>query len=569
MNRKRNILILALISVVILSGRDVKADFVFGEPENLGPVINSAMYDSSAMISPDGLSIYFARQADWSEIPEVWMATRATKDAQWDTPVSLGMWGDNCSFFEAIEILPGITTADGLEIYFGDELSGGYGSFDLWGITRESTNADWSPPINLGPVVNGPSQDIAPSISPDGLELYFSGYGSTLARPGGSGGADLWVTKRATREDPWTEPVNLGPTVNSPLQDARVCISADGLVLLFDSQRTGGHGSADLYMIRRASISAPWGEPVNLGPIINSPAFDECAYMSADGSTLFFDSARTGGYGGHDIWQVSVKPVVDFNGDDIVDATDICIMVDNWGTDEPLCDIGPMPWGDGIVDVQDLRVLAEHLFEDYRLIAHWKLDETEGDIAYDSISSNDGTCHGEPVWQPAGGKIDGALQFDGADDYISTPFILNPAEGPVSVFAWIKGGGPGQVIICQTGGSQVGIRWLWADPSYGRLLTWLMHPPFDPLVSESVITDGQWHHVGLVYDYYGLHRSLYVDGIEVAKDTTIVGGESSEGDLYFGAGKDLNPGSFFSGLIDDVQIYNEALSPEEVAALAH
>ena len=59
-----------------------------------------------------------------------------------------------------------------------------------------------------------------------------------------------------------------------------------------------------------------------------------------------------------------IRSVVDLNGDGIVDALDMCIIVDHWGTDEPLCDIGPMPWGDGIVDVQDLIVLAEHLFEE-------------------------------------------------------------------------------------------------------------------------------------------------------------------------------------------------------------
>jgi len=56
--------------------------------------------------------------------------------------------------------------------------------------------------------------------------------------------------------------------------------------------------------------------------------------------------------------------VADLNRDGIVDSADMRIMVDHWGTDEPLCDIGPMPWGDGIVDVQDLIVLAEHLFEE-------------------------------------------------------------------------------------------------------------------------------------------------------------------------------------------------------------
>jgi hypothetical protein len=56
--------------------------------------------------------------------------------------------------------------------------------------------------------------------------------------------------------------------------------------------------------------------------------------------------------------------VADLNRDGIVDSADMRIMVDHWGQDEPLCDIGPMPWGDGIVDIQDLIVLAENLFEE-------------------------------------------------------------------------------------------------------------------------------------------------------------------------------------------------------------
>ena len=87
--------------------------------------------------------------------------------------------------------------------------------------------------------------------------------------------------------------------------------------------------------------------------------------LAPDGSLLYFYSTRPGGYGGWDIWQAPIIPVVDLNGDGIVDAADMCIMVDHWGEDYPLCDIGPMPWGDGIVDVQDLIILAEHLFEKF------------------------------------------------------------------------------------------------------------------------------------------------------------------------------------------------------------
>ncbi|MHA1939676.1 MAG: hypothetical protein ACW97O_15835 [Candidatus Thorarchaeota archaeon] len=87
--------------------------------------------------------------------------------------------------------------------------------------------------------------------------------------------------------------------------------------------------------------------------------------ISADGRTLHFESGNyRRGYGGLDLWQAPIIPIVDFNGDGIVDAADMCIMVDHWGSDEQLCDIGPMPWSDGVVDVQDLIVLAEHLFEE-------------------------------------------------------------------------------------------------------------------------------------------------------------------------------------------------------------
>jgi inhibitor of cysteine peptidase len=74
---------------------------------------------------------------------------------------------------------------------------------------------------------------------------------------------------------------------------------------------------------------------------------------------------------------VSIAPVVDFNGDAFVDKADVCIMVDHWGTDNRLCDIGPMPWGDGVVDVQDLVVVAEHLFEAFPPVEPIEVNEND------------------------------------------------------------------------------------------------------------------------------------------------------------------------------------------------
>jgi len=78
------------------------------------------------------------------------------------------------------------------------------------------------------------------------------------------------------------------------------------------------------------------------------------------------------------------------------------------------------------------------------------------------------------------------------------------------------------------------------------------------LYSETVITDGQWHRIGLVLD--GSHRTLYVDGVAVAEDTQ-PGLESSQMGLYIGVGKNYDAGTFFSGLIDDIRIYNRAVNP--------
>ena len=269
---------------------------------------------------------------------------------------------------------------------------------------------------------------------------------------------------------------------------------------------------------------------------------------------------------------IEVVSPFDLNRDGIIDGADIGELVKHWHADESLYDIAPEPFGDGIVDVQDLILLSEHLFEDYRMVAHWKLDASEGDIAHGSVGEKDGTLNGEPIWQPAEGKIDGALQFDGINDYVNTDFALNPVNGPFSVFAWIKGGAPGQVIVSQkdtTAGRITipGSTWLGTDSSNGKLITTLMELPHGPLESEFIVTDGQWHHVGLVYDLDGLQRHLYADGVEVAGDTDMVDPVASKGGLYFGTGKDLDVDSFFSGFIDDIHIYPFALNAEEIQSL--
>jgi len=255
-------------------------------------------------------------------------------------------------------------------------------------------------------------------------------------------------------------------------------------------------------------------------------------------------------------------PPPDFNGDGMVNIKDLLRLIGSWGQDDPVYDIAPRPSGDGIVDALDLEFLMkywEQPVDDPTLLAHWALDETEGIIAYDSAGVNDAVVVGGTVWQPSGGQVDGALHFDGVSGCAITGPVLNPANGPFSVFAWIKGGSPGQAILSQLNGAN----WLVADPDLGCVMTELIPPAVgrfvpQPLLSECVITDGQWHHIGFVWD--GSNRALYVDDILVSEDNQ-ANLQGSNSGLYIGTGKAMEPGTYFSGLIDDVRIYNRIVIP--------
>jgi hypothetical protein len=255
---------------------------------------------------------------------------------------------------------------------------------------------------------------------------------------------------------------------------------------------------------------------------------------------------------------LGVPLVVDFNGDGMVEINDLMLLIESWGQDDPVVDIWPRSVGDGIVDERDLEFFMSYWgqeAEDRTLMTHWKLDETEGIIAHDSAGENDAHIIGSPAWQPSGGLVDGAIQFDGIDDYIITASVLDPSEGPFSVLAWIKGGAPGQVVISQ----QDTANWLMADAE-GNLMTELKASSraVKPLQSQINITDGEWHRIGFVWD--GSNRTLYVDGNTVAEDTQ-VNLEGSDSGLYIGCGKVMEAGTFWSGLIDDVRIYNRVVKP--------
>jgi subtilisin family serine protease len=251
----------------------------------------------------------------------------------------------------------------------------------------------------------------------------------------------------------------------------------------------------------------------------------------------------------------------DLNGDWKVDEQDLAILDAAIDANDLAADVAPAAKRDGKVNQQDLDLLMRYMgtaipaIPELGLFAHWKLDEAEGATASDCINHRDGTLQKEATWQPTGGVLGGALQLDGVNDYVSTPFVLNPVSfGPFSVFAWVQGSVPGKVILSQKGGAN----WLLTDSS-GQFMTELKAlAGGKTLTSPTFIMDGQWHRVGLSWD--GTNRVLYVDGEEVKRDTQ-AGLASSWNGLYLGAGKGLESSKYWSGLIDDVRIYDRVVKP--------
>lgn len=570
---------LVIVGSLLLAPPTAKGDFVFGEPTKV-PNLNSSSAEISPSISADGLELYFASNdqhgADLS-YHDIWVTTRTSTDEPWGVPRNLGSPVNTPS---GAEVNPSIS-ADGLELYFSDSWpsyvhewnlrSGGYGKGDIWVSKRETREANWGEPVNLGPQINSDSYDGTPHLSADGLSLYFGSNRSPDVE------SDLYVSTRPTKDDPWGPAVALGAPINTMAEQDFLFypfLSYDGLSLFFTAipwpwGSAGGLSNGDIFVSTRPNRDDGWGVPLRL-PVLSSTRNDGGLTFAHGDSTLYFgrsdpyiaspsfveDPARATG----DIWQVEVSPIVDFNGDGRVDGADVLILASRWEQNDSACDIAPFPIGDKIVDLQDLNALAGYIGEDITditLVAHWPLDEVEGNVAHDTVGDNDGTVFGEALWRPEAGQMDGALELDGAT-CVTVDFVLDPSEGPFSALAWIKGGAPGQGILSQVHGQN----WLKVDAAGGTLATALGPPasrgPIPPLVSDTVITDGAWHRIGVVWD--GTSRALYVDDVLVAEEIREAPLDCLGG-LNIGCGNEATPGTFFTGLIDDFRIYNRAVRP--------
>ena len=174
-------------------------------------------------------------------------------------------------------------TADGKTLYFtACSRDDSYGRCDIY--QSDFVNEKWTNPVNLGPNINTESWESQPAISSDGRQLFF-----VSNRPGGRGGKDIWVSYK-NANGVWMEAKNIGDKINTSKDDISPFLHWDNQTLYFASKGFIGMGGFDVF-VSRLNESGDWGEATNIGYPINSPSDDNSLIVAKDGRTAYFASS--------------------------------------------------------------------------------------------------------------------------------------------------------------------------------------------------------------------------------------------------------------------------------------
>ena len=277
---------------------------------NLGPNVNTRYVETHPVISPNGRTLYFARESNPNNVG-------GSRDPQ-DVYASALVSGKTKSWGLAKNIGSPVNTPDDpngiasvsangqqaivINVYNPD------GTLDPLGcsITKRS-RVGWTTPVkvNIKDFVNLDKEHVDFFLATSGKALLMA-----VERPDGVGGQDLFVSFPSPMEtNVWTKPKNLGKNVNTDKADFAPFLAADEKTLYFASEGRGGYGKSDIFYTKRLDDTwTNWSPPRNLGPVVNSPDFDAYYTISAAGQDAYLVSSRNGTDGSKDIFRISLAP---------------------------------------------------------------------------------------------------------------------------------------------------------------------------------------------------------------------------------------------------------------------
>ncbi|OGU61073.1 MAG: hypothetical protein A2X64_10555 [Ignavibacteria bacterium GWF2_33_9] len=271
--------------------------------------INSSQDEWDPNPTPDGKYLFFSGQRQGSMGGnDVFISTN--QGETWSNPVSLGLPINS----EANETIDNVSV-DGNTLFLSGNFAGTFGLFDIY--SASATEEGWGNLYHYPMPINSTYQDESGYLTSDGKALLFTSdrpnesgeqvsYG-TYFHGGVNGNMDIYVSLKT--EDGWSEPINLGPAVNTPFSERSAFLHPDGKTLYFSSDGHPGLGHMDVFKSVRLSDSSwkEWSEPVNLGRYINS-ADDDWGYkIGLTGDTAYFSSRyREDSNGGLDLYAVTL-----------------------------------------------------------------------------------------------------------------------------------------------------------------------------------------------------------------------------------------------------------------------
>ena len=230
------------------------------KPQYLSDMINTPESEGAISISPDGRTLYVAlcSQPDGFGACDLYVAEWNEKGTEWSKVRNVNnLEGKDLRMTKRVDNFDQINTSywesqpsispDGQTLYFCSDRPGGYGGTDIW-LSKKMEDGTWGRPVNLGPDVNTKGDERTPSIAFDNHTLYYASDGIPDGERGkAAGGFDLYVTQfKGSR---WTRPMNLGYPINSKDDDVFISSTLTGDTLYYASNRSGGYGGFDLYML--------------------------------------------------------------------------------------------------------------------------------------------------------------------------------------------------------------------------------------------------------------------------------------------------------------------------------
>lgn len=200
-----------------------------------GNVLNTEANEGNPSVNSRFNQMYFTRcPNDKGTLQgcKIMFSRRAGRN--WGEPTALNLGGDSTTVFGNPSISP-----DELTLLFSSNLPKGQGGKDIWMATRKTTNDNFGRPLNAGPVINTPGDEMFPFMRND-TTLYFASNGHP-----GIGGLDIF--RSTFSNGAWTKPVNMQAPINSPGDDFAIVFNPEEDKGFFSSNRKGGRGSDDLY----------------------------------------------------------------------------------------------------------------------------------------------------------------------------------------------------------------------------------------------------------------------------------------------------------------------------------